>query len=390
MVYFVELSKGNEAHSSLNYSMIKVLSFKYNKLKVFSSEQHLHAIHLDEEDVRKISYQSICVIEGNWKSWFGKVMLESYNAIKIFRKARIDRPSFVYISSIFPISQLFIKIIKKFFPDIHVIIGLHGEMEFLKGDKSAKLRFLGWFLRNSFKISANNLKYVVFGGVIKKNLKSYNFVPQNSLLSIDHPYDYRDSKYQSIFSKPNGLRVGTIGIGSLNKKTHNLFLLADHFKNEVLLDQISFNLIGTMLPDLEPFVNAYVKTNGSNMILSKKEFEDKIFELHYSLFFYNNEFYSLCASGAFFDAVKFEKPILAIKNDYFSYYFDQLGNIGYLFDNLEDMKVKIATLLFENCEQEYLQQVENLKKAKRKLSIESISRDFFYQLRDTGFCDDLY
>ncbi|WP_343567416.1 hypothetical protein [Sphingobacterium sp.] len=369
--------------------MIKVLSLKCVDLKVFSSEQHLRAIHLDEKDMKKVSYQSIRVIEGNWKSWFGKVFLESYNAVKIFRKARIDRPSFVYISSVFPISQLFIKIIKKFFPDIHVIIGLHGEMEFLKSNKSSKLRFLGWFLKNSFKIRGNNLKYLVFGDVIKENLKAYNFLPPTSLLSIDHPYDYRDGNRPNL-SKLNGLKLGTIGIGSVNKRTHNLFLLAEAFKNQVLSNEVSFGLIGTMLPDLEPFVNAYVKTNGSNMILSKKEFEDKIFELHYSLFFYDNEFYSLCASGAFFDAVKFEKPILAIKNDYFSYYFDRLGNIGYLFDNLEDMKVKIAMLLFDNYEQEYLQQVANLQRAKRTLSIENISRDFFYQLRDTGFCDDLY
>lgn len=389
MVYFVELSKGNEAHSSLNYSMIKVLSLNCVDLKVFSSERHFSAIQLNEEDMKKISYQPIRVIEGNWKSWFAKVVLESYNAFQVFRKAQRDNPRFVYISSVFPISQLLIIIIKKFFPNIHIIIGLHGEMEFLKSNKSTKLRFLGWFLKKSFKIHAKNVKYLVFGDVIKENLKAYNFLPPNLLLSIDHPYDYREVHRPNL-SILNGLKLGTIGIGSINKRTHNLFLLADTFKIQVLSNEISFNLIGTMLPDLEPFINAYVKTNGSNMILSKREFEDKISELHYSLFFYDNEFYSLCASGAFFDAVKFEKPILAIKNDYFSYYFDRLGNIGHLFDNLEDMVSKIEALLSGGYEKEYNEQVENLQKAKKTLSIENISRDFFYQLRDTGFCDDLY
>jgi len=389
MVYFVELRKGNEAHSSLNYSMVKVLSLNCVYLKVFSSGRHFSAIQLNDEDMKKISYQPIRVIEGNWKSWFAKVILESYNAFQVFRKAQRDNPHFVYISSVFPISQLLIIIIKKFFPTIHIIIGLHGEMEFLKSNKSTKLRFLGWFLKKSFKIHAKNVKYLVFGNVIKENLKAYDFLPTNSLLSIDHPYDYREV-HPPNSSKLNSLNLGTIGIGSINKRTHNLFLLADTFKNQVLSNEISLNLIGTMLPDLEPFVNAYVKTNGSNMILSKREFEDKISELHYSLFFYDNEFYSLCASGAFFDAVKFEKPILAIKNDYFSYYFDRLGNIGHLFDNLEDMVSKIEALLSGGYEKEYNEQVENLQKAKKTLSIENISRDFFYQLRDTGFCDDLY
>lgn len=384
MVYFVELSKGNEAHSSLNYSMIKVLSSKYNSLKIFASVPHFKAIGLKDEDLENVIYHKLRVVEGNWTSWPAKVAIESYNAFKIFYRARNDNVQLVYISSVFPISQLFIKIIKKFFPTIRVIIGLHGEMEFLKRDKSTKLKLLGWFLKSSFKLSCDNLKYLVFGDVIKENLKVYTFLNQEQLISIDHPYDYRVNK-SSFEVKFDCLKLGTIGIGSVNKRTHNLFLLSNFFKREVFLNKICFNLIGTMRPDLERFVNPYVKTNGYNMILSKEEFENQISGLHYSLFFYDNAFYSLCASGAFFDAVKFEKPILAFKNDYFSYYFGRLGNIGYLFDDITAMNDKIRDILNGNCRIEYYEQVENLQRARQQLSIENIANDFFNQLNNNEF-----
>jgi len=384
MVYFVELNKDNEAHSSLNYSMIKVLALKYDDLTVFSSERHFKAIGLDMDDPKAVIHNPISVIDGSWTSWFSKVLRESLNSYAIFRAAKRQNVKLIYISSVFPLSHPIFKVIKKFFPNIRVIVGLHGEMEFLKSTKSLKLRFLGWFLRRGFKFSDQTVQYLVFGAVIKENLSEYRLPSQSSLLSIDHPYDYR-----TVVREPkkisNNLRLGTIGIGSINKRTQNLFLLADYFKNEVLSKRLSFNLIGTMLPDLAKFVNTYVQTNGSNKILSKEDFEKQIFALDYSLFFYDNEFYSLCASGAFFDAVKFEKPILALRNDYFAYYFNRLGNIGYLFDDLNAMKIKIAEIIKGDYSVEYQQQVNNLREAKRELSIERIADDFFEQLNACKF-----
>lgn len=384
MVYFVESNKNNEAHSSLNYSMIKVLMLKYNDITAFSSEQHFAAIGLDSQDLDAVIHEPIRVIDGNWTSWIKKILLESANFYTIFRAAKDTGVKLIYISSIFPMTHPFFKIIKRFFPDIRVIVGLHGEMEFLKCTKNRKLRLLGWFLRSGFKISDPSVRYLVFGSVIKENLSVYSVPRQDSLLSIDHPYDYRTTIHTSE-KMSKSLKLGTIGIGSVNKRTQNLFLLADHFRENILSKRISFHLIGTMLSDLASFVNTYVQTNGSNKILSKEEFEKQIFDLDYSMFFYDNEFYSVCASGAFFDAVKFEKPILALKNDYFVYYFNRLGNIGYLFDDLDAMKVKIMEIIKGDYSVEYQQQVNNLRKAKRDLSIERIGEDFFEQLSTCKF-----
>lgn len=386
MIYFLELNKGKEAHSSLNYSMIKVLSVRERDITIFSSALHFEAIGLDSADLAHVTFSPIHVIDGNWTSWFSKVIVEIVNTLKIFKRARRERVNFIYISSLFPISHLFVRIIMLFFPMQHVIIGLHGEMEFLRSNKSRRLRFLGWFLKLSFLIPApSNFRYLVFGSIIKRNIIISKFLPEEMLLSIDHPYDYRSQTADVNFFE-HTINFGTIGIGSINKKTQNLFLLADSFKEEVLSSKISFHLIGTMLSNLEPYVNPYVNTNGTNNMLSKEDFDSQISALHYSLFFYDNDFYKLCASGAFFDSVKLSKPILALKNDFFVYYFEKLGNIGYLFNDLEEMKAKIADIMQGHCDIEYEMQLSNLKNAKQRLSIPNIAHDFFSQLKDSSFC----
>jgi hypothetical protein len=380
MIYYLELNKSNDAHSALNLSMVKVIMCCHKNITLFSSEAHRNAMGVGTLNEMKVDYISIKVIDGGWKSWFSKVFLEGYNIFTILRKANKNKVNFVYLSSIFPISHLFLKLIKKLYPKVRLIVGLHGELEFVREGKEAKLRFLGMFLKYSFKISSNsNLKYLVFGSIIKSNFIKYNLLSPESLLSIDHPYNYSWNK-SIILSLNTTIKFGTIGIGSLNKKTEKLFALAEHFRNDVSSNKICFELIGTMLPNLERFINPYVKTNGINKMLPRYEFDNQIMELNYSLFFYDNSFYKLCASGAFFDAIKFDKPIFALKNDFFEYYFEKLGNIGFLFSNLDEMKDQIALIINGNFHNVYYIQVENLKRAKQTLSIENISRDFFTQL----------
>ena len=52
---------------------------------------------------------------------------------------------------------------------------------------------------------------------------------------------------------------------------------------------------------------------------------------------YNRESYKLTASGAILEAIWNLKPIFAIKNAYFEYLFNKFGNIGELFDDVENL-----------------------------------------------------
>ena len=70
---------------------------------------------------------------------------------------------------------------------------------------------------------------------------------------------------------------------------------------------------------------------------SRESFDKHVSELDYILFFYPVDSYRLTASGAIYDAIMQEIPIISIKNEYFTYLFDKYGRFGYLFDNVDNI-----------------------------------------------------
>ena len=93
----------------------------------------------------------------------------------------------------------------------------------------------------------------------------------------------------------------------------------------------------------------------------------------YSIYTYSLNSYKLIASGAFLDAINFEKPMIAIKNDYMNYYFEKYGNLGYLCDSYEELKDRIIYLINNFPAKEYLEQVKNIQQIKKNESINKIS-----------------
>ncbi len=119
-----------------------------------------------------------------------------------------------------------------------------------------------------------------------------------------------------------------------------------------------------------------METPSRNDFMPRTDYENAISSLHYILFFYPNSMYRYIASGAFFDAISFEKPIIAIRNSFFEYYFNRYGEIGYLCDNLEEMSYYLSNINHER----YKLQLQNIKQAKKDLSLENISKRLRSQL----------
>ena len=101
-----------------------------------------------------------------------------------------------------------------------------------------------------------------------------------------------------------------------------------------------------------------------NEFISPDEIGKLVKPLHYSVFPYRGEIYQLVASAAFLDAFVFLKPVIALKNPYFDYYFDKIGDIGYLCNNQEDMLKTIISLAEDFPMERYKVQRENLLKGR--------------------------
>src|SRR5690606_29549129 len=106
-----------------------------------------------------------------------------------------------------------------------------------------------------------------------------------------------------------------------------------------------FESIGQVLPELKPYTNALVDARYSRDFVPREQFKKAVESLDFVLFFYDNQSYELCASGAVFEAFKRGLPIISIKNDYFMWLFETYGAMGFLGDNLNDIKLIISKII---------------------------------------------
>jgi len=98
--------------------------------------------------------------------------------------------------------------------------------------------------------------------------------------------------------------------------------------------------------------------------LSRKEFEDRLNRLSYVVWTAEPDHYRLSASATFLDALAFLKPGIYQRNDYIEYYFDRMGDIGYLCDSYEEMVAVIKAIILEFPIIRYQRQIENIRKGR--------------------------
>ena len=106
--------------------------------------------------------------------------------------------------------------------------------------------------------------------------------------------------------------------------------------------------------------------------------DEAISILDYIVFLYPKEGYKLRASGALYDAIDSEHPILLLKNDYFESIFSEHKDIGCLFENENEIVDYIKNVKKPTQNLDY-------KSIKQKLSPESISLKFKKELEKIDF-----
>lgn len=224
----------------------------------------------------------------------------------------------------------------------NVLVCLHGELELLlvneKSRKSGILsRILQFLITQYFKGDRYSLKMLLMGDSIRKNFQSCVVKKNMSLFILDHPYIHKSSFVNNhIFSSV--LKLGTVGAMSINKGADQYIRLLEMVKADNL-QNLQFYVIGKAEGDVYnrlSIANAIFPC-GVKKMCSRESFDKHVSELDYILFFYPVDSYRLTASGAVYDAIMQEIPIISIKNDYFVYLFEKYGKFGYLFENVDQM-----------------------------------------------------
>lgn len=228
-----------------------------------------------------------------------------------------------------------------------ILVTCHGEMNWLRAKEnySSREKWVRNFFLNEKLTPDRNIHYLVLGESILRNLRP--LLPaafQSRFLSVDHPYiGSETSKYSQTGN--DKIRIGTIGIPAGNKGIDSVIRLAVANQEKECYEFSLNGYIGHIGDRLDSIRKAGIGLPDTLDFLSREELAARIGKLDYALFLYPPEEYELTASGSILDAVNYEKPILSLRNDYFSYLFEKFGAFGVLFDSIDEM---IAALFAEN------------------------------------------
>ncbi len=386
MIIASELQMQGEKHVMVNIGMLQVLRKSYpdELIELECDDLHLNCLSEKLNFDGKIQPKKIFTYSGKevqMKYWLFKTFREVFKTFTLFRYARKNNVNFILFFSVAPFTAPFINLMAAAFEQ-QIITCIHGDIGVLTYRKS---KFTTSVYRKVVKLffKLRNTNYVTvlfFSEVIKQNF--YKLFPQYSsknVIAIDHPYDYKTNNI-SIIDK-NLIVIANIGTALMLKNSDLLFELALKCKTLVEENKIQFLQIGSVSEEVKQYANTYVKlSNETDSFITMQEFESSLQGATYFVYFFTHGgYYDLCASGTFFDAIKNCKPIIALSNPFFDYYFQKLGNIGYLCNSLDEMKSVIEKIATTSNDIIYKEQIINLMRAKETLNLENIAFEFLNQ-----------
>lgn len=314
-----------EGHVEFNKAFLDVLGELYEKIIFIGEKNHVSFLR---SSVTNVSFIETNITDyGSVRGRLLSLFLEIKNAKKINKVKQKDDDIFITFGAV-PTMLVF----EKFFSNTNVVYIQHGLDILYK--KLTPFQFNFW-LPFAFKKCPPKHKIIVLGDSIRKNLVNLMPFISNKVFSMDHPIKkINNIKHHDIGSNST-IKIGTIGIGAIEK---GILLLNDigKFIKEENLD-ICVSHIGKNL-------NCYLDKTvvdvpfSSSTLIPREIFLDAVNGLDFILFLYPNDSYKLSASGAMFDAFQLGRPIIAMKNDYFDYVFSKNRNIGFLCRDFEDIK----------------------------------------------------
>lgn len=328
-------------HQQINACILKMLLILYpGQIDYYAGKSSKDNICKLIPNIDEVTYHPILV-----RSGYGKINIILRFLLSYFYNVKILLSSCASDVLIYnynnPLSLFTINFLNRILKR-KVLIFCHGEMEMLSGDNnySPFMKILKWMLIRFFTANNDvqkNLWFCVLGENIKDNLS--NLLPQSHMthfVSIEHPYIFLPSI--NILKKDSStINVGTVGEFTKRKGADDFFEVVKRFR---CVNNIHFSVTGCIgygLTTLES-LNVNLPSNKGNAPIDDTEYNSRMSDLDYIIYFYPRSSYKFIASGAILDAVNHEKPIIAIKNNYFDHFFNKHGDVGFLVSDIDEME----------------------------------------------------
>lgn len=384
-------------HAEFNSAFIKVVKKAFNDEILFIAEkEHIKNVKNLLSDVQ-ISYREVEVPPKEDADW-ERSRREFRLTGKVFELASSRNCRDLIFSSLTSPTLIAAKFLLRRYKDIRVLAVPHIVLDSITS--VPRSRNVIFWLRIWLKLfNTPRLRYLLLGKTIQDELLGElpELEPYTSY--IDHPYifkgheeieDHRPNGEPKVLknratenysSKPgtakeDKITFGFLGVGYRKKGIEDFIRLSDDVKSKLKSqkENASFVVVGHV-----PEGEVNIKTNENSLLVASKtpleqeDYEEYMEKIDYAMFLHKPTAYRFAASGVFFDAVSYLKPIIAIENPLFQYYFDLMGDIGYLCRDYGEVKDLVLNLIEKQDKRRYNRQRLNLKRGQEKMSLDRIA-----------------
>jgi hypothetical protein len=223
-----------------------------------------------------------------------------------------------------------------------IYMTLHGEVEHLFKkklrliDQIRKMFYLGFI-----KHISKNIRLIVLSEIVKQKLHTTFHISKKKIIVMKHPIINIANRVVMLNDR---IIFAHIGTASILKSSNLFFYLADSFRRKDA--NYSFWQIGKVekkVTDQQSYSN--VEVLGGCETIPQKEYETLISKIDYSIFTFDKDNYVYRNSGAVMDAIAYAKPIIALRQPFFDYLFETGGDIGFICENLEEMRFVLDKII---------------------------------------------
>ncbi|AZA90662.1 Uncharacterised protein [Chryseobacterium nakagawai] len=360
---FIDSNSIGNFHEVFNAAFLKILEARFEKIIYLSSEssyENLKKILVSNNisyNSGKVEFKKVKVLEG--KKSYHIFLRKIYAGFLLFFLLLKYRNKDIVLANLNEFGTLYFNLLSNLFK-INLTIVAHGELEYLIQNvpKNKPIFVYKKLLQRFFnsKIS-DNIKIIALGKSIREKLIELYPKNRGAFVSMEHPYFFKDGSAEKQSSLP--IKMGIVGAVGENKGMLKFIKLSESLKDLIMEKKLELYVIGRHGYHTEdfPLINFIAKTD---TIIPTNEYNEAIKGLNAILFFYDQNQYQLTASGAIFDAINHEKPVIAIKNKYFNH-ICSYGEIGYLCEDTDEMESIIRKVVKHEISLETIKDFKELK-----------------------------
>lgn len=367
-------------HAEVNAALLTAFYFAFPDEKILFAGEEKH-IKATKNSIANNIAENMSFMEIQIPLYFSSSLRRLPLEFKIFNRIfdlavsnNTDKVIFLSITSPGLIAAK-VMLLKEKYRRTNPTVVLHSIFQAVFTRPSLRPAEMFFWFRISFLLGRHDkINYILLSPSIEKQVKLKLPGIKKKLIYIDLPYFFQDPEEYAPW-QDGVIRFGSFGFAHKYKGAHLFIKLAEETRSIESEYGSEFLLIGQLQEGLlKNNTENLITLTKNNLPLNREDFDKAAKKIDYAVFCYNQHLYKFTTSGALFDAFSYLKPIIALKTPLFEYYFEAMGDIGYLCNDYVEMRERIIGLIKNPLFERYAKQRDNILKGREKINLLNISK----------------